>query len=301
MSKSLRKIMLTAPLAVGLLITSCGGGGNEEDHSSHDTLPKKDSLTENSSLNQEMIGIPSPSDMLGFIRMTTKGGNKNTSFLNPIDNLKKYQDSKSMSLNFGIYSCDLSYCSIFDMGSQAQDYFRTVKTLGEEIGVSSVMTPEVMKRAEANVKNPDSLVMIADEIYYSSSDILERNGKGPTLALVIAGGYIESLNIAANVIKFDPKNPAVSRFADQKYILEDVILFLKKYESDEGVTAAREQFEQLKAEFDKLKETPVEPPKNTDKKKKVFGGGTVLEITQEQFKAIAEKVKNIRNNFAQIK
>ncbi len=302
MNKQLRTIFAAIPLAAGLILTSCGGGGDDDHTTGNDTIPKTDTANVmTDELNQEMIGLPSPSEMLGFIRETSKGNTKNTSFLNPVDNSKNYQDAKSMALNFGIYTCDLSYCSIFDMGSQAQEYFKVVRTLGEEIGVSSVLTADVMKRAESNVKNADSLAAIADEIYASSSDILERNGKGPTLALVVAGGYIESLNIAANLINFDPKNPAVSRFADQKYILEDIILFMKKYESDAGVAEAKKQLEELKAVYDQIKEVPVEQPKSSDKNKKVFGGGTVLEMSNEQFKMVAEKVKSIRNNFAQIK
>jgi hypothetical protein len=302
MKRSFRNVLLLAPLAAGLVLSGCGNGG-DDDHVDADSVPKVDTTAGNTNIdmNQEFIGIPAPSEMLMFIKMTSKGGSKNTSFLNPVDNLKTYQDNSRMALNFGIYSCDLTYCSIFDIGSTATDYFKAVKTLGEEIGVSSVITPEIMKKAEANIKNPDTLAAIADEIYLSSFEMLEANAKGPTLALVIAGGYIESLNIAANVIKYDPKNPAVSRFADQKLNIENIILFLKKYESDPGVADAKKQYEDLKTLFDQLKEVPVEQPKNADPKKKVFGGGTVLEMTKEQFTAISAKIKEIRNNFAQIK
>ena len=301
MKFSLKAVFISLTIAGGFSLYSCDGTTEEETTNSDSTATT--ATKEINAVDQEMIGIPSPSDMLGFIRMTTKAAqNKNTAFLNPVDNLKNYRDSKSMALNFGIYSCDLSYCSVFDNGTAAQEYFKAVKTLGEEIGVSSVITPEMMKRAEANLKSPDSLVAIADQLYFSTSEILDRNGKGSNLALVVAGGYIESLNIAANIIQFDTKSPSVNRFADQKYVLEDVILYMKKYEKDPGVSESIKKMEELSVVFNQIKETKIEAPAENQKgKKKVFGGGTVLEISKEQFESISAKVKEIRNNFALIK
>lgn len=287
--------------AATITFSSCGGG-TEEETTGTDSLVSVDQNKGNG-LDQEMIGIPSPSDMLGFIRMTTKTNQtKNTSFLNSTENLKNYRDPKSVALNFGVYSCDMSYCSVFGNGSAAQEYFKAVKTLSEEVGVSSVITPDIMKRTEVNLKSPDSLVAIADLLYFSASEILEKNGKGPNLALVIAGGYVESLHIAANIIEFDTKSPALNRFADQKYVLEDVILYMKKFESDPAVGETIKKMESLSAEFNKIKETKVEAPAQQEKgKKRVFGGGTVLDITKEQFTTISAKIKEVRNDFAQIK
>jgi len=302
MNNQFRKIMAIAPLVLALTLTNCGSPA-EEDRTASDSLKNTDSSGAKNKveMNQEFIGIPAPSEMLNFLQLTSKIGLKNTEFLNLPDNIKNYTDNKSMAINFGIYSCDLTYCSIFKIGTIAGDYFKVVKTLGEEIGVSSVITPQLMKRAESNINNSDSLSFIADDIYYSSSELLEANGKGATLALVIAGGYIESLNIACNVIKFDVKNPAVSRFADQKYNLDQIVMYLKKYESDAGVAEVKKQIDDLKAMFDQLKETTIEAPKEKKNNHTLGGAGTCLEITKEQFSAIGVKIKTIRNNFAQLK
>jgi hypothetical protein len=297
MFKSMKNFLTLLPLAA--LLFSCGGS-NEGETQQADTTKSSDTIA-SVQVPEELIGIPAPSEMLDFVRMTSKKGSKSTTFLNSVDNLKNYKDAGSMALNFGIYSCDLSYCSIFDIGSSTKSYFEVVKTLGEEVGVSSVITPDVLKRAEANMKNPDSLMRIADEVYFSSTELLENSGKGPMLALMIAGGYIESMHVAANVMKFHPENPAVGRFADQKYVIEDVILFLQKYESNPTVAEVKKQFQGLRDEFNQITEKSVEAPQQKEGGKKVFGGGAVLVMDEAQFKSISAKVKSIRDNFAQIK
>ena len=223
--------------------------------------------------------------------------NKNVSFLNSPDNQKNYTDNKAKALNFGIYSCDLSYCSIFEIGSEALKYFKTVKQLGDQIGVSSAIQPEVLKRLEGNVANPDSLTLITDDVYFSSFETLENSKQGPTLSLVVAGGWIESLYIVTSLGKYEPNSPLVNRVADQKYTLENLIEFLKKYESDASVASVLVQFKELLADYDKISEKDVPASAEKSKNKNVLAGGKDLVISADQYKTIVAKVKAIRNSY----
>jgi hypothetical protein len=303
----MKKIFITslvaAPLVAGLMFTSCSGDKPEGDEHLTDSTKVDTTIVNNDLMgNNEMsYQVPSPGEMLSFIKDVGGKNNKNTTFLNSPDNTKNYADAKSKALNFGIYSCDLSYCSIFEIGTDALKYFKVVKQLGDDIGVSTTIQPTMVKRLEANVGNPDSLSLISDDIYFSSFETLQNGQQGGTLALVIAGGYVESLYIVCNLTKYDPKSPAVERVADQKYTLDNIIEFMKKYESDAGVKEVSAQLTELKSVFDKLGEKQVEAPKDEKNKTKVLGGGTVLEISADQYKAICDKVKAVRNSFAQIK
>jgi len=290
-----RKHFLIAPIAVTLALASCGGGKTEgeDDMTTVDTVKIE---TQTEQVTETFFQVPSPGEMLTFIKMVGGKSNKNVSFLNSPDNKKNYIDNKSKALNFGIYSCDLSYCSIFEIGSEALKYFKTVKQLGDEIGVSKAINPEVLKRLEGNLGKPDSLAVITDDIYFSSFQTLEDNKQGPTLSLVVSGGWIESLFIATSLIKYEAKSPLVERLADQKYTLDNLIEFLKKYQSDTNVASIIVQFTELQAEFNKIGEKDAAVAKDS-KAVKVFGGGKELAITEGQYKAIVEKIKAIRNSY----
>ena len=297
MKITFKKSLIALPLSASLLMVSCGGNPHEGDDMSHNDTIKVDSSALAGDMEAELnFQVPSPGEMLSFIKVVGGKNNKNTTFLNSIENNKNYNDSKTKALNFGVYSCDLSYCSIFEMGVEAFKYFKVVKQLGDEIGVSTSIDAGMAKRLETNVGNPDSLAAITDDLYYNSFDALQNGKQGNVLALVVAGGYIESLYIVTNLVKYDAKNPAVQRVADQKYTLENIIDFLKKYESDAAVAEVITTLNGLKTEFDALKETSAEEIKGKDGVK-VLGGGTTLEITAEQYKSISEKIKSIRNSF----
>lgn len=276
-------------------LSSCGGGEKSEDTDSVDSTKTEEPKT--GPVSETFFQVPSPGEMLTFIKMVGGKNNKNISFLNSPANNKNYADSKLQALNFGIYSCDLSYCSIFEIGSESLKYFKIVKMMGDQIGVSTAIKPEVIKRLESNISSPDSLAVITDDVYFSSFEALEDSKQGPTLALVVAGGWIESIYIAINLAKYETNSPVIERLADQKYTLENLIEFLKKHETDPNVAAVKVDFESLLAEFNKMGEADAKPLKSKEKGAATLSGGKQLVITEEVYNAITGKIKSIRNSY----
>jgi hypothetical protein len=286
-------LFLSAVTAFSL--SSCSDGESSDDMESMDSTRTDEPKT--GAVSETFFQVPSPGEMLTFIKMVGGKNNKNITFLNPPSNEKNYTDAKSKALNFGIYSCDLSYCSIFEIGSEALKYFKTVKGLGDQIGVSTAINPEVLKRLEANIGVPDSLAVITDDVYFASFERLEDSQQGPTLALVVAGGWIESMYIATKLAKYEDQSPVIDRLADQKYTLENLLEFLKKHESDPNVAEVKADFDGLLAEFNKISEKDAKSGKNADGKTATLGGGTQLVITEPVYKALAGKISDLRNSY----
>ncbi|MFO0321351.1 MAG: hypothetical protein ACK504_02875 [Bacteroidota bacterium] len=289
------KILLLITTILSLFFVSCGDDAKNENRND---IVVSDSLNTATLKSQEtFFQVPSPSEMLNFIKLIGSNNNKNVSFLNSVSNLKSYSDNKSKALNFGVYGCDLSYCSIFDIGGETINYFKTIKQLGDQIGVSSVLKPEILKRLQDNLNNPDSLSIISDDIYFSSFETLEASKQGSTLVLVIVGGWVEGLYIVTNLAKFEENSPIIQRFADQKYTLDNLLEFLRQYENDKNVASVLKQLQELKEEFDQIKEKDAAPVSLKEKNKKIIAGGKDLVLTAEQYNRIVNKIKIIRNSF----
>ena len=82
-----RKHFLIAPLAITLVLASCGGDKTEgeDDISGVDTLKTE---TQTEQVTETFFQVPSPGEMLTFIKMVG-GKTKDVSFLNSPDNQKK--------------------------------------------------------------------------------------------------------------------------------------------------------------------------------------------------------------------
>jgi len=302
MKKSFIPKLSLLVLSGSLILASCGNGDKPENDEHMTDSTKVDTAAANNNVpsNEMSYQVPSPKEMFQFIRQVGSKNNKRTDVLSNPDNAKNYKEAKMKAVNFGIYSCDLTYCSIFEIGTEALKYFKVVKQLGDEIGVATSVKPEMLKRLEKNMGNPDSLVEIADDMYFSSFETLQNGQQGNTLALVVAGGYVEGLYIATNLIKYEKNSPAVERIAGEKFTLENIIDFMKKYESDVNVKEVIAKLMELKIAFEQ-DVTSTDKGKVEMKSEKgkpvVLGGGEELSMTDAQYKAITEKVAAIRNSF----
>jgi uncharacterized protein YneF (UPF0154 family) len=294
MKKSSVLIGITLFSMAGFLITGCSSdGGNEEttNTTTADSAAKKDIPEEVKNFYQ----IPAPNEIFFFIK-ENKGKAKGIEILNPADKLTKYVDTKSKSLNFGVYSADLLYCSIFDFGPQAVKYFVTVKKMGDDLGISSAINEDVMKRVQSNLGNNDTLTKITEDVFYSAYENLEQNDKGSSLALVVAGGWVEALYISTKINeKYVQDSPITNRIAEQKLSLDNLLEYLKKYESEEQISSTIKAMEDLKVVFDGIKQEESASSLTKNKAgKRVLGGGTKISITEDQYKQLVEKVAALR-------
>ena len=296
----MKKIILIAnAIALAGFISSCGNSNENADNNAVDSTAVDSSAVNTTASDepQEYISIPAPDEMFSFMK-AIGGEGKSTTYLNSPDNIKNYVDTKSKALNFGIYATDFLYCSTFDYGVEGLKYFVNIKKLGDELGISGVISEATADRIKKNMGKTDSLTDISNTLYFSAISELEKSDKASVLSLVIAGGWIESMNLVTNMVKkYKADSPAIDRIAEQKYTLDNLIGYLQKYQSDANVASVITQMVELKGVYDQLKEESTNGKMSAKGGKKVLGGGTKITITEAQYKAISEKVKSIHDSF----
>lgn len=297
MKKPFKNLFIALPIAASLALASCGGEKPEGDNNASDTLVK-DSLPVANNTGETEITLEGPGELLKLFKKSASKNAGAMTFLEKPGEADAFTSPSKQALNFGIYACDLSFCTVLGNSSGVAKYFVDVKKLGDKIGVSTVVKPEIKTRLEANAGNADSLILIVDDLYYSAKESLEQAGKGPELSLVVAGGYLESLYILTNIVKYEKGSPAVLRLMDERFELENIIAYMKKYESDANVAPELKKLEALKIVFDEIHATGDEHASVVKK-----DGHTVLEdhaqveISAEQYKHVQDKIKEIRNSF----
>jgi hypothetical protein len=281
--------LLIYSFAACLIFSSCGGNENKNEQTSDTTLVADTNITA-----EAFFQIPLPGDL--FLQLKNYGVKAKAGILNPVENINKYTDQKLKAINFGVYSSDLFYCSTFDQKADVLKYFNNMKKLADELGISSVITDETLKRIEKNLGNKDSLNKITNDVFFEASSNLESNGQGATLALVVAGGLTESIYLSTQASGgFKAESAAIQYIADQKHPLENLFQYLEKNSADERVAQAKKTLQPLKDAFDSIKE--VSSVRSSVNGKKVIGGSVSLGITAEDFTKITSLALSIRNEF----
>ncbi len=246
-------------------------------------------------LNETFYMIPSPESMFAFTqddKLVFSGD-----VLNSTSNTDKYLDTKSKELNFGIYSADLAYVASFDKYQETIDYLGTVRALSDEIELSQVFDQSLMSRIDNIIEDKDSLLEISSDTYMDIVRYLERNERDETLALIVTGGWLESMYIVTNLVgNFNEQNPTIQLIADQKLIFENLILYLQQNKEHKNVASTLVTLEPINNVFSRLERVQIESIQDgSDESQIVVGGNSRIQITIEQFEELKQAIKKVRN------
>lgn len=285
-------------MAMVLMSTYSCSSGDESNTAETPAPPTPAEITSAGMGAADHVGyvLPSPFEIAALIKRT--GINYEEGILNSLDNQTLYNTNYTKSLNLGVYGADLGLIFVFDQTQDAISYFKTVKKLAEDLGVLGAFEQSTLQRVENNLGNQDSLINIASMAFSRADMYLKENDRGSVSTLVLAGGWIESLYLATKFGEATMDKEVLKRVGEQKKSLETLIDMVGEYkENSEGFTTFFAGLESLKLSFDKVKITYTEKPSvaHPNDKKTTIETVSDIEISEEVFKEIAEKVLAIRS------
>jgi len=263
--------------------------------------------------------IPSTSEMASLL--TTAGAEYNMKLVNDINFVDKYTTPRKQALNLGIYGADLNYCSIYERTNETMFYMECTRSLAEKLGIENAITDETVTRAEENIDNRDSMLeenidnrdsmlTIISDMFYELEEYLAENDKDELSALVIGAGWVEGLYLATQTVnEKKPNQDIMSRIAEQKLSLGNLMKFIEQYIADEDVkslfddlTRISKIYERISKIYEGIVVEKQETKVSTDSDgKTVIGGTTKVEMSTEQFKELRKVVKEIRDSYTKIK
>ncbi len=238
--------------------------------------------------------IPSPRHMFSFTKDSKLKFSEDV--LNPIDRADKYIDTRSKEFGFGVYSADLAYTAAFKQTKASFNYLTVVRDLSDKIGISTVFDESLVNRIDNISENKDSLIKVTNDTYFDIVKHLENDQRTSTLALISAGGWLESLYIVTSLVgDYSTSSNTVQLIADQKLIFKNLIDYLKQNESDENIKAIMTDFMPIKQVYDELKFENTEVDKNSGPKGSVVIGGKKITMTAAQFEKLKKTIADVRN------
>lgn len=275
-------------IAMSLLILSyaCNQGSetSTEREMAEDVDLTIDKETENQIVEEIGQGIPIYYNMYLTVELSSllenEGAEYEERLLNPVEKAKEYITSSEKAMNLGVYAVDLSYARVFEQYQKAGSYFSAMYRLSEELGIPEDYIYSTSDRLEKNISNKDSLNKIANEIYVTVDEYLKENEREHASAMIVLGGWIEALYIAANVFDLDNENEDfeyMARIEEQKYSLDKLIELLEQFKEDETIAEMMVMLKDLEPTFDAFEVRPDN-----------------IEQSVKELEAINEKITKIR-------
>ncbi|CAN5836425.1 hypothetical protein BH11BAC7_BH11BAC7_05060 [soil metagenome] len=278
-------------LSAAALMASCTG---ETTENGVDSLPK-DSLTV-TGLNVKGQSFMMPSPMIVADMIKKSGALYDKGMMNPVANLSKYSDGMKQSLNLGIYGADLGYVTMYENTGDAMEYYKTVVQLGTALKITGSFDANLMKRFSDNVGKKDSILSLVGEAYQRSDKFLRESEQDDAAALILAGGWIESIYFALNVYKQKPGENVAVRIGEQKGTAAGIVKVLTDLNKPEYADLIK-LFADLSDTYQKveIKYTFTEPMHDEAKKMTAINGTTEVKITPEELAELTTKVTAVRD------
>jgi len=261
-------------------------------------LQETDSVPEISSKSMDDLvqNISSPIEMAALIKAT--GSKFSPELLASTKNLDKYNTSFKKSLNLGILGADLGYLNLYSQNRFIVDYLTAIKSLAEDIKVGQFFDFKTLKELASSGENLDSLTYLSVHSFNKIDKYLRDNHRSNISVLIIVGVWIEGMYFTTQINDQVKIKDISDRIAEQKIILNNIVLILKNYKGDS-------EFQNLLNQLTKLKEIyePVEITYEVGEPKTVEQDGILTVVQNEKsIITITEKdMENIKNQIAEIR
>ena len=194
-------IRLILPSVVALTLISCGGEntGTTETTAVDSTMIVEDKpeVWGFDATGGNSYQVPSPNELFAIIKESKLGYQEDLISMAPVN----YTSSKIQALNFGRLTADIAYTASYEKFQESITNFDNLRKVGDDLGISYVFDEIMVGRVKSNMDNADSLEVISSSSYQRIISQLEEGEKGSTLAIIAAGGFIESIYILTSMVE----------------------------------------------------------------------------------------------------
>lgn len=218
--------------------------------------------------------VPSPVEVTNIIQRMNLPYHPD--LLNPSTNSDNYLTQADKALNMGVYGADLSYIRIYEQYQDAAKFLVVVKKFTRELGIPEEGERAIAKRLEENLQNQDSLLRIITETFTDSDSYLKENRRGSTAALIIFGGWIETLYLATNILDPEsPQNDMVKLVVEQRYSVKNLLGLMEQFSNEKRVQDFLPDLRELNIKFQEIGQEKSGNAKLISKKGKAVIGNKV--------------------------
>lgn len=249
----------------------------------------------NKLLNDLLKSIPSPLEMSSLIRK--EGIKYDPKLLNAPSRSETYETEFKKALNLGIYSTDLGYTNIYEKkDTLGIAYLQSLRSIAQDLRIDSLINFVTIAQY-AITNNLNGLLAETSSSFDRINRTLIENKKPESSALILTGGWLETLYLTCQVAKKFPNPVLDNRIAEQKIILEQLLPLLKSYKQSKEMKELVGGLDELNELFKKIK---IQQKIKADQNFRIEKLGNLEIVFYDNEKAKASKTKYKEEDLEQI-
>lgn len=281
-----------------LALMACGGSGTDTSGTTTgaDTLDTTARSTREGGIVKvggKLFSIPSPVETAMLIHRSGISYNKDLPL--PLDKADGFTTRTAKALALGMFGADMAYVTIQKDGQRAMSTLQSIEKLGNALEVSNAFDRSLIDRFKGNLTNEDSLLRMSGEAFRSADAYLKNNERDDVSALVLAGGWIESMHLLLGGAGKLPPDLA-QRVGEQRRTLSDLITLLERSDKDNMLGTLISGLKDLSMVYAGIASTYAFEAPVTDVQGMTthINSKSSVTITDDQVSAIAQKLDVLR-------
>lgn len=291
----MKKKLFTLLVISGALIsvTSCEDAQPETNTVDEEVFDPNSRIT--GRFDNKLFSIPSPVQTSYLVKRLNIGFDR--ALLNDENKVNDYVTEYKQALSLGVYGADLGYASLYNEKATSIKYLNSIQKLTSQLGLDGAFDTSFYDKFKNQGAAGDSMILLMTDAFKKADFFLKESQRKSVTALILTGGWIESLYFACELEKKNESPEVRRRIGEQKRSLASVIEILEEYNEEGSNDGLIERFKGLKTSFDKIKSTYTYAAPETDAENHIttFNHSMEVELDGALLKEIQEKVMEIRN------
>lgn len=244
----------------------------------------------------KVFSIPSPIQTAFLLK--SSGAAYSSEMLSPTSNASNLSTTAKKALNLGVYGADMGYATIYDQTQDAISYMAITKRLSSELGMTNIFDQNMLKRFESNLGNQDSLLALVSDAFKSADSYLKTNEQNDLSVLILAGGWIETLHFATNIVKSKDDQNIKNRIGEQKMTVKNLVNLMLPYQDNKAVADVINQLNELKDIYNGIEFNYTYKTASNDEENKTttINSTSTVDMSPELLAEISARVEAIRSS-----
>lgn len=247
----LKRIAYCVLLTAYCALTACGEKPTEtvkNDSVKENPLMKNLTEQEQEELRKIIASIPIPFAILNNV--SESGLPYNKEFLNPETKVSQYNTAEGQAVNIGIYGADVAYIIAFERLGESGAYLKSIRQLADAVVIPTVFDESSMNKYQVNSDKQDSMQKMIYTSYTKIDSTLQSNERFGLAALVVTGGWVESLYLTTqqlgNAAKSDSNKLLYDMLDEQQKHTDRIISMLAMFPNDSVFVELHHDITELK-------------------------------------------------------
>lgn len=279
--------------STSLIMVSCEDAETETNTVDQEVFDPNSRIT--GRFDNKLFSIPSPVQTSYLVKRLNISFDR--ALLNDENKVNDYVTEHKQALNLGVYGADLGYAALYNEKATTIKYLSSIQKLTSQLGLDGAFDTSFYDRFKSQGAAGDSMILLMTDAFKKADFFLKESQRKPVTALILTGGWIESLYFACELESKNENEEVRRRIGEQKRSLSSVIEIMEEYNEEGANDGLIEKLRSLEESFNKIKSTYGYAAPETDAENHIttFNHTMEVELSAALLKEIQKKVIEIRN------